>query len=523
MDKERGKLGDKLRNFGAEPPEEIWGNLELKLALRRKRRPFFWWFLAAGLLLPSLGGIWFWNTLETKNQATQNLVIESGKNLKTNQSESNSDEQKDVVTQELKSEKQIIGNQNSVNPIKSSTESVREEKNDAKNEVVKPSIKQTGKQEELIIAAKQMVDENSKKRLPLNKTGKEVLEVFNEGSMAQGNSKSLKSSSKLKSENGGLVFENKINETHPTKGIQNENQPEKKPLETNSIINSDSKQVKAKDNNPIGDNLAQSGQDVENKSQNAVPKIELAKTDSTRQMVKSDTIIAGIKSDSSQRKSNEKPSWFVFAGVKASVGRSISINQGIDAERVSLDPQSTSIFNRLAFDAGLRFEKFMNSWFGINASFGLSYLQDELQFLLPEKVTDYEVVANLNELQVKPIRVNATEKVESSLAAGFLGLGISLRPSQILPVFRMQVAAQSGFWSRNVINSGKPGSEIKEAFKLNEPIYFFQISAGKSIPISKGELWIEPVFQYYPGTVFKFRPGSYSSPGQLGLQLAWKW
>ena len=66
MDKEKGKLEDRLRNFSSGPPQEIWSNLESHLAQKRKRKGLFWWYVAAGLFLPVLSGIIYWQSHQSR-------------------------------------------------------------------------------------------------------------------------------------------------------------------------------------------------------------------------------------------------------------------------------------------------------------------------------------------------------------------------------------------------------------------------------------------------------------------------
>jgi len=127
-----------------------------------------------------------------------------------------------------------------------------------------------------------------------------------------------------------------------------------------------------------------------------------------------------------------------------------------------------------------------------------------------------------DELRYLPNTSYKREKIKSTLAAGFFSFGLSVRPIQWLPVFRLNGGLQSGFFN-SISKESDFGTENSNKWAIQNPVYSFQISAGKSILFKTGELAIEPFYQYYTGKVFVFRLGNYSMPGQLGVQISWKW
>jgi hypothetical protein len=556
MDKEKGKLENRLRDFGQEPNPEIWGNLETQLAKKRKPRAPFWWFLAAGLFLPIMAGIWFWNSGDVKPETSPGVgQVEKGEpNFQKERSaiadsKSTENQSGKIVNQQTENQVKSQGFENSSSKLgagekENDLENLKQTSNSISSKNATPQTEDkatiallpTEKSQEKVRKSSseeegnQVVSTNKKKRKgrafgisnlslpPTLAKGTEVKNAENQKLATEekgqsGNSKALPDP--LVSEKSGN--ENKEISTIETSKVKNENQiPES---DSKNVV--DNKSVTKPEIKPI---VAESN--IVSETESNKMALAVKKSDSTLvvQNIDSSATNAAVMDTTKKEKKSGKSAWFVFAGVKASVTRTIAINQTTGESRIILDEQASSFSSRLGYDAGIRYEKFFNSWLGLNGNLGLSILQDEIYFNNAGKADGYELIAQNGEIRYLPKISNTREKIHAQLAFGFGSFGLSLRPISWLPVFRINGGIQSSFFSSiSKETIGISGTLQSEKWKIQKPIYSFQISAAQPIRLRKGEIWIEPFYQYYTGNVFEFRPGNYSMPGQLGMHIAWKW
>ena len=89
-DTTRQKLAKVFEDFEAEPQPETWEHIRAAIQKKKKKRPFLWFFFAAGLVL--LVGIGFYNRTPSKqthaNQPSQRT--NTGKTLPMNSDTSRS-------------------------------------------------------------------------------------------------------------------------------------------------------------------------------------------------------------------------------------------------------------------------------------------------------------------------------------------------------------------------------------------------------------------------------------------------
>lgn len=143
----------------------------------------------------------------------------------------------------------------------------------------------------------------------------------------------------------------------------------------------------------------------------------------------------------------------------------------------------SSIQIRFAYDVGLRAERFVNSWLGVNLSIGLSFLRDQQNLEILAKPTKYEAFASAGEIRVKHIPFQQKETIQSELFAGFTSVGLSFKKSPRLPVIRIQTGIQSFIWRRTRREyAGTRPIATESKFGDSNPALFFQGSVGKSVP-----------------------------------------
>ena len=557
MDKEKGKLENRLRDFGQEPNPEIWENLETQLGKKRKPRAPFWWFLAAGLFLPIMAGIWFWNSGDVKPETSPGIgQVEKGQpkfqKEKSTSADSNFSEIKpgELVNQQTVNQENSQGFENSNSKLATDAKGndLENPKQTGGSNASKKGLKPTENTATIALlssekglekirksnseeASNQVVSSNKKKRKgsatelsnlslpPTLAKGTEVKNAENQKLVTEKKSQSGKSNAlpdPIVSEKSGNEMKEEIS-TIETSKLINENQIP----ESNSKNVVDNKSVTETESEPIA---AESN--IISETETNKMALGLKNRDSTIvvQKIDSSATNAAIIDSSKKEKESGKSAWFVFAGVKASITRTIAINQTTGESRILLDEQSTSFSSRLGYEAGIIYEKFLNSWLGINGNLGLSILQDEIYFNNAGKADGYELIAKNGEIRYLPKISNTREKIHSQLAFGFGSFGLSVKPISWLPIIRLNGGLQSSFFSSVYKETvGLSGSTQSEKWKIQKPIYSFQISASQPIRLRKGEIWIEPFYQYYTGNVFEFRPGNYSMPGQLGMHIAWKW
>ncbi len=547
MDKEKGKLEDRLRNFNSEPPPQIWSNLESHLAQKRERRGLFWWFVAAGIFLPVLSGIIYWqshqirfseigvskketNEISASPKSENVLKPKNGteKNIKKSPNDFLKAQSEELAKVEDKSTRLAENNQRA-KPNEEEIDNSQKEKVRLKSspELYVPNKKNEKSADRADNQVKNFIVSAEKRETIKEKTGVKQVADPRVVSLNESSAASIQDSAKSENLESGnrpaFALSSKENKGENNKSVISEpaspalNSSDQKPV-VNSIAIGNKTEIE----NPRQPNAIQN----EKPSMAVVSNDSVQKKDSALPEVKSDSVfVQKIKADSSQAKMKKNCSWFVFSGVKASIRRTIAINQVSGESRVELENQDFSLENRLSYDAGVGFERFFKSWIGIHARLGATYQQDEISVIVPDKADQFDVVATGGELRLISRELNSRERNRVALLSGFSSVGLSLKPIRNFPVFRFQVGAQSSFWNQNTMETNIGGGMKKQSdgFELGTSTYFFQISASKSVPFSKGEIWIEPVFQYYPKKLFNLRPGAYSVPTQLGLQLSWKW
>ena len=547
MDKEKGKLNKRLQNFGFEPSPEIWGNLEAHLAKKRKPRAPFWWFLAAGLFLPMVAGIWFWNSRETKQEPNQTIVQNEKSKTKVETNTPNVTVNTEKERTDIKENKQTLKQTSQHKTEGSDPQMSKRSKDDLNKSIAQNETKTARKKNRLssentlalAIAPSDKTVKKSEKsggniNPPIYKKKKNgSAYTFSEQRLPPTQRSNITGNTRDKQK--ALAFQNSQNEN------SNGDNPEKLIMENSSAIRADNIALFPKENKTVGINQQNTSENQSikapviesvNSENNSVQAINTVnnlaqnKKPDSAFVAKEDSVATNTAAVDSSEKEDKfrKSSWFVFAGVKASVYRTISINQNAGETRISIDEQASSFYTRLGYDAGIRYEKFFNTWIGIHGNLGISILQDEIHFTNSIQSDGYEITAKNGELRYLPNSSSSREKLKSTLTSGFCSIGLSIKPIRWLPVFRFNGGIQSSFFtSITKTISGISGTYQTEKWTLQNPVYSFQISVVQPVPLKKGELWIEPFFQYYNENVFEFRPGNYSVPAQTGLQVSYKW
>ena len=553
MDNEKGKLENRLQNFGSEPSPEIWGNLEAHLAKKRKPRAPFWWFLAAGLFLPMMAGIWFWNSNETRTVSNHVTIQTDSKEKIKNQNPKNNNQKSGEIRK--------VSPQNPEGEKVSNTQTTEENNSQSENQNLSLSNSETVQNKSAHAFKKGKIRDNKTSIALVNPS----VNGINQETKPDGEFASEKKSVRKKPKSISIATNSTSSSSPILTKTNSNNETEQKEIlvirkddldgSKNTLVKNDPKiSNKNLSNSIVEDKISNSIEENQSRiinekekikesteidannspsgNKNSIEKIIIANLDSSNKIIstkyalKIDSMATNsAKPDSGKtEKKFRKSAWFVFAGVKASVFRTISINQNTGESRILIDKQASSISSRLGYDAGFRYEHFFNSWLGINGSLGFSVLQDEIHFDNRVKADGYELIAKNGELQSVQKTSSSREKIKSTLAASFCSFGLSFRPIKGMPVFRLNGGLQSNFFTSILKEtSGISAVDLSKKWAFQKPVYSFQISAAQPILLKKGELWIEPFYQYYTGKVFEFRPGNYSMPGQIGLQVSWKW
>jgi hypothetical protein len=550
MDKEQGKLSNRLDEYGQEPSEKVWAGLESHLASRpRKRRfPFWWWPLAAGLFLSLGGGFWWLNQKKSLplDAGNQSITVKNGD--KINESPKEDREVGAVGRQKMENQK----NQNQESLAKNNKAQIDDlhkilEEDGLSGKMENKSaeiqdLKNSGNQSSL-----EKVQEKGSQKIallasPLALQGGNQEMAQNEEAAEQGKTSSfqLRKSKRRKSkiisgrvlvipaESSNIIsteLKKTKEESIPSSGISPSHENQVHTTETTTT-------KKVKKEEEFSQQEIQKPTQIFDSSQ-AKPAFVQAETASQNQS-QTDSIFAQNgkakeeltslethlpRPDSAEKQ--EKTKWRNGILVSARVPFSgiLLVNQDPEGQRVVF-PQNGSIWKRTTLELAIRLERSLLSWLAGHLHLGLVYQNDWIDFELPGNTKAEKVILN-NQLVYRPVPQNVKGNFKAERFGQQTGLGFTLLPGGKLPEIHFSAGAYFSLVERrrmtenSVTKTHTDGSKFLSAY--------LSISASKSLILNKREFWIEPQFLWFPNTLFQYWEGVNRQVNYMGLGLGYRW
>ncbi len=544
MEREKGSLHDRLRDFGREPNPEILASLQSQLAERRGKKRPAWWLLAAAIVF--VGGVstTVFHALELEQNPHQTIAESTGKDvplagrnensIPSSTSSSRTNHQSKEIKPTLAEEPEVSFTEKE-NPVRQKIESNQNLKRSAAR------IEKQSDKSELNIAA-------IPTRTGKNLTGLSSESVESESAQPNkepvaGYSRTAKRNTVLSKSSRHLTGSQVVKKDR-TKNLGTEQG------ETGSVTSvhypilskpqtedPDSKSISAKSNQDQSESATEKNvvnttitdvsvnQDAQtSKSGNSSNDLDSPKKDSIAKANPKDTALVAAATDSTKVPAGKRLSFSVLAGTRYSAVRYYAINQEKSEFRNQLTNENGAFPSRMSFEAGTRIDYKPGNQFIVYGDLDFGYAKEDLYLLATSAVAgQFDRTVSGNSLILNPKQKTQKEHISASIwySSVLAGFGIQMMPQ--MPLIRVGAGVQ--FVLMSDVTRQLDGSTLSNQ-KMSGPavVGFLRVSASKEIPFgTKGMLVVEPMVQYFLNPVYRMKTGTSILPLQTGVQVGWKW
>lgn len=514
MENERGKLGNRLGDFGTEPRDIVWNAIEEKLAKRRKKRPVFWW-IAAGLLLTLGVGSWFFWPNESGTTITPSVS-----SIPQKENTTHSSEIKEANTTKQNDSKEIgtiaKGNVQTPSMLPETKNSIPErQENKATPE----------------LTTNPLTDLNSPQKTRKRKAANYGLTLAPTHAIKTSSRKLSSENSAIKSENQPLAIDAPLKkpvekESSKNDAVAKKDESKNPQVNEEGVVNSTKPQ-----NIEISTDKVEINPLVNNPEESkSIHQIAVQEKKGIDSLKKNQELPEAEKPEILVEKPENKPNeavskWHftVFGGPKAALFRDIAINQNQTENPLVLETSETKIWQRLGFDGGFQASWSFSPQWNFLMNTGFSFVQENLSGIRKRRINDaYDLETNGNTLMVNPVIVNETFALQSKQLALFtgVGLGYSLQPGLEL---HGQFGLQYRLFQQESFTFGESKTTTSSSFQISPADFYFQFCVEKVWLVSDRRWGIKPMVQFFPQPLFELPVGTTTKPIYSGIQVSYGW